>query len=104
MKTDKTKEELLGFYKTLIGKISELGKTKQTDFSPETSIVTDFTALQWLITNTITDPVEVDKKYDKIRKTEKFKNIIPFFTQEMILKSLYVQTKNSDFIIYLYFL
>ena len=94
----KTKEELLGFYKTLIGKISELGKTKQTDFSPETSIVTDFTALQWLITNTITDPVEVDKKYDKIRKTEKFKNIIPFFTQEMILKSLYVQTKNSDFI------
>ena len=94
----KTKEELLGFYKTLIGKISELGKTKQTDFSPETSIVTDFTALQWLITNTITDPVEVDKKYDKIRKTEKFKNIIPFFTQEMILKSLYVQAKNSDFI------
>lgn len=94
----KTKEELLGFYKTLIGKISELGKTKQTDFSPETSIVTDFTALQWLITNTITDPVEVDKRYDKIRKTEKFKNIIPFFTQEMILKSLYVQAKNSDFI------
>lgn len=94
----KTKEELLGFYKTLIGKISELGKTKQTDFSPETSIITDFTALQWLVTNTIADPVEVDKKYDKIRKTEKFKNIIPFFTQEMILKSLYAQAKNSDFI------
>lgn len=94
----KTEDELLGFVKKFINKINGLGNLAQTDLSADVETITDFTAIQSFIINILENPADIDEKYNETRKEDEFKNIIPFYSQEIILKSSVVKARHENFI------
>lgn len=94
----KTEENKVDFYKKIINNASTIFTLASTAFSRDTQIseITEFTAFQHLVNNTIENPAKIDYIYNEAGKSDDLKNIIPFFSQEFIIKSALIQYAHVD--------
>ena len=94
----KTEENKVDFYKKIINNASTIFTLASTAFSRDTQIseITEFTAFQHLVNNTIENPAKIDYIYNEAGKSDDLKNIIPFFSQEFIIKSALIQYAHAD--------
>lgn len=84
------------YLKLVIKNTPTLYQIIQTELSPSTSIITEFTKFQNLVTNLLDDAKTVDAIYNYVRKGARFENLWPFMGQELMLKTAFVFGRHTN--------
>jgi thymidine kinase len=84
------------YLKLIIKNTPTLYQMIQTELSPSTSTITDFTGFQNLVTNILDDAKTVDAIYNSVRNEDRFKDLWPFMGQELMLKTAFVFGRHTS--------